>query len=291
MKKIGLTSLLVLFTSMLSLAQSFDNWKRDPRWSAILSGGFSSYYGDLNNPGDIFDLSGNFNLGVQYVVRDHINIRAQLGYLRFSGSDENLDPELITRTRNLSFESNNWELSTLAIAELFPRSRKYNPRPPINPYAILGIGLLLSTPKATALSDGKTYKLRPLQTEGVSYSPVILAIPFGLGVNLYHNRIFNIGLEGIYRLTFSDYIDDVSDVYIDNDSFTNPIAAELADRRQDLGFPPAPEGTQRGNPDQNDGYFTMTVKIEYFIPPELLNNRRRGRSGKRVKSSKRRRRR
>ena len=61
----------------------------------------------------------------------------------------------------------------------------------------------------------------------------------------------------MYRFTFTDYLDDVSTVYIDPNSFTDPIARELADRRPELGLEPASAGDKRGNPDKNDGYFTQ----------------------------------
>jgi len=77
---------------------------------------------------------------------------------------------------------------------------------------------------------------------------------------------FNVALEGGYRLTFTDYLDDVSTVYPDPASFTDPIAAALSMRYED----PVPPGTQRGDPNQNDGYFLLNIKVEYYLPKNFL---------------------
>ena len=76
----------------------------------------------------------------------------------------------------------------------------------------------------------------------------------------------NVGLEGTYRWTFTDYIDDVSTVYVDNSTFTDPVEQILADRRLELGLQAAEAGSIRGNPDKNDGYFTLNLVVQYYIP-------------------------
>lgn len=277
---------LAFLLSGIVSAQSFYQWKRDRKYSIIASGGLSSYYGDLNNPGDILDLSGSFSIGGQYALMDHINIRAQVSYIRLSGDDQDVDEEFGTRNRNLSFRSNNWEFAGMGVFELFPRGGSYYSRPTFNPYALLGAAVMISNPKAKALSDGEWHALRPLKTEGEDYSAVVFAIPVGFGINLFYNRFLNIGVEGLYRFTFTDYLDDVSTVYIDPASFTDPIAAELADRKPEIGLAPAMAGDQRGNPDKNDGYFTIVLKVEYYIPTELMKRNRVRKSNRRVRGVK-----
>ena len=64
-------------------------------------------------------------------------------------------------------------------------------------------------------------------TEGVDYGQVALVVPFGAGLNYRMNYEWSIGLDAIYRFTTTDYLDDVSDVYIGNSSFSDPIAQQL----------------------------------------------------------------
>jgi hypothetical protein len=61
----------------------------------------------------------------------------------------------------------------------------------------------------------------------------------------------------------------VSTVHKDPASFSNPIAAALADRRPELGLAALPAGSQRGDPSKKDGYFLLNVKIEYYLPGNI----------------------
>ena len=65
-------------------------------------------------------------------------------------------------------------------------------------------------------------------------------------------KILNFAVEGGFRYTFSDYLDDVSTQYIDNASISDPSAQALADRGPEIGLAVKPAGSKRGNPDVND---------------------------------------
>lgn len=58
-------------------------------------------------------------------------------------------------------------------------------------------------------------KLRPLQTEGKAYSPIGVAIPFGLGFRYKLAKNWDLAFEVGWRYTFTDYLDDVSSTYGD----------------------------------------------------------------------------
>jgi len=90
-----------------------------------------------------------------------------------------------------------------------------------------------------------------------------------LGVRLRTGPNTNLAIEGGYRKTFTDYLDDVSTVNPGPAAFTDPIAAALSDRRPELGVPALAPGTQRGDPSKKDGYFLLNVKIEYYLPGNI----------------------
>jgi len=271
--------LMLLWISGDILSQSFYQYKRDTRLSAFAGFGLSGYYGDLNNPGDIIDLSGSFTVGAEYKLNSQFSARGQLSYIRAAGKDTELDESLQTRVRNLSFKSDLVEFAGLGVYRLFNRNPSYYKSLTFNAYVMGGVGATYSNPKAEY--QGENIALRPIETEGEKYSSVIIALPLGLGVSYAFNHLININLEGLYRWTFTDYLDDVSTVYIDNASFTDPVHAALADRRQELGLEPAEAGNIRGNPDKNDGYFTLNVTVQYAIPKNPYS-----RPGRKVKRNK-----
>jgi hypothetical protein len=80
------------------------------------------------------------------------------------------------------------------------------------------------------------------------------------------NPFLNVGIEGAWRLTFTDYIDDVSTVHQDKTGW-DPIRAQLSDRSEGMIFEP---GHVRGDPEDNDGYYLLQLKIEYYIPENFL---------------------
>jgi hypothetical protein len=104
-----------------------------------------------------------------------------------------------------------------------------------------------------------------LKTEGVAYSRFQPVIPYGLGVKLKAGPFLNFCIEGGYRSTFTDYLDDVSTVHPDKTGW-DQTRIELSDRRPELGLEPAGVGARRGNPSTNDGYFLMNLKVEYYLP-------------------------
>jgi hypothetical protein len=75
-------------------------------------------------------------------------------------------------------------------------------------------------------------------------------------------------LDFLFRKTFTDYIDDVSTIYPDGSLIDKklPLVKELSFRGDEI-IPGAayPSGTQRGNPDQKDFYYTGQVKLVYHL--------------------------
>ena len=276
--------LLLIFFVFISLAevmgQSFYNYKRGRDIIASIGTGTTTYFGDLKPNGDYFDPKFNLNLGLQYFFNTRISARVEAQWFSLEGADSETG-ENGKINRNLSFVSNNYELNAVGIVQAFPNATRYYQRPAFNVYGFAGIGLLYFNPKAEY--QGKKYALQPIQTEGVSYSRVTIVIPYGIGIKYKINPFFNIGLEGGFRQTFTDYIDDVSSTYIDNSSFSDPIHAALADRRPEIGLSKQEAGNIRGNPDRNDNYMIFNIKVEFYLPADFLSTakinskRKRGR--------------
>ncbi|MCB0540873.1 MAG: hypothetical protein KDE33_25390, partial [Bacteroidetes bacterium] len=197
------------------------------------------------------------------------------------------------QVRNLSFVGNNIELSAVGVVQLFEEKGRYYQRPLVNVNVFAGLALLYFNPKAeipatdhngNAFADaGKMTSLRQYQTEQVKYGPVTLAIPFGLGVKMKISPFFNIGVNGGYRYTLTDYMDDISTVYPGTATFTDPLAQALSDRRPEIGLPTVPAGSRRGNPNNKDGYVLVNLHVEYYLPSDLLNGNKSRRGPKRSK--------
>lgn len=193
--------------------------------------------------------------------------------------------ELWRKQRNLDFKSNMWE--AYGALEFFPmefihrNDGEYDTR--FKPYAFGGVGVFHFNPKGSLTDQAGNvtwHELQPLSTEGQGfpqyptkkkYNLTQLNIPFGGGFKYLLSEKVNIGLELLYRKTFTDYIDDVSTVYIDRTYFNvnlsaadAAIANQIADKTVGIVNPGrtryAP-GTQRGNPNNKDAYFSLALKL------------------------------
>ncbi len=269
MRFLRLVLVLVLFLPEWLGAQSFYAVRRERSVIGSLGLGTATYYGELANPGDYLDAKPAVNIGMQYFLNNRISIRSDLTWFQIEGNDAKADDASRVR-RNLSFTSNNIELNAMGSINLAPHGQRYYQRPRLNFYATAGVGMLYSNPKAEY--QGEKYALQPLQTEGVKYSKFNFVIPYGLGTRIMLNPFTNLVFEGIFRLTFTDYLDDVSTVHLGSAAFSDPIAAALSDRRPELGLPEVAPGTQRGNPDKNDSYMILQAKLEFYIPDDVFWN-------------------
>jgi Outer membrane protein beta-barrel domain len=260
--------LLFLIIGTYAEAQSFYAVRRER--SLILTGGVgtSSYFGELTNPGDYLNAKPALNTGLQYYISNRISIRAEANWFQIKGDDAKAPVETGRQPRNLSFKSDNFEANFTGHFSFFPQGRRFYQRPAVNLYGFGGIGILFFNPKAEY--QGETYSLQPLQTELVKYNRFGFVVPFGVGAKLKMGPFFNLAFEGGYRITFTDYLDDVSTVHVDRTKFTDPIAAILSDRGPEVNYAPALEGSIRGNPKTNDGYFLFSAKIEYYLPHDFI---------------------
>lgn len=247
--------------------------------------GTANYKGELVNPGEFGILKPNITIGAEYYFFPRISTRAQLTWFQIAGDDAKADDD--RRQRNLSFKSSNIEFSAIGIVNLGPQGDRYYDRPLLNFHGFIGVGLLYFNPKTEY--EGKMHALQPLKTEGVAYSRLQPVIPMGLGARINVSPVLNVLIEGGYRLTFTDYLDDVSRKrYLGPDAFggdPNSLAYKLSDRRPEIGTVPGgdivPDYEQRttkgvrGNPETNDGYFILNLSVQYYLPSEIFKSSQR----------------
>ena len=177
------------------------------------------------------------------------------------------------KPRNLSFYSGIKEIYTGFDIYMFDLSTKR-----FSPYVYGGIALFHFNPW-TYDNDGKKVFLKPLSTEGQGlsqypsqkpYRLTQIALPFGIGAKYALTECMNIGIEFSQRKTFTDYLDDVSSHYVDENILLQekgPLAVSLAYRGDELqnGSPYPSHGTQRGTKTEMDWYYFLGVTIEMKI--------------------------
>jgi hypothetical protein len=222
------------------------------------------------NPGDFGSLRPNVAIGAEFYLNSRISVRSELTYFQLRGNDKKADDD--RWERNLSFKSGNVELSVMGAVSLSPMGLRFYQRSAVNIHAFAGIGVLYFNPKAEL--DGKTYALQPLQTEGKKYSRIQPVIPVGLGARIRLDPFFNILVEGGYRFTFTDYLDDASSTrYPDPATLKSDLARRLSDRRGEIGTKPDNYLVgRRGNPDDNDGYVILNVTLQYYLPKLVFSS-------------------
>lgn len=209
--------------------------------------------------GDLDPEATRFGMGTGIILRQNaiVGARFDLNYILLHGSDEYSDDYFRNR-RNLSVSSHLFEITSMANFRL-PLKKTLNGKDEFN--LSFGPGLVYFSP--TAEFEGSTYNLRRLGTEGQridnsipEYGPISFIIPIVMG---YHHTFYNtysLGIELQARKTFSDYFDDVSTRYYDNDILrtqAGDASANLADRN--LGGKTIQGGTKRGNSNLFDNYF------------------------------------
>jgi opacity protein-like surface antigen len=210
------------------------------------------------------------SIGARYDLSEHVTARSYFTLTSLKADDKKGTSAM--QQRNLNFQTKlfDWELT--AQYNLFSLNDRW-----WTPYAFAGIGLYHFKPYTTD-ADGNKVLLQPLSTEGQGFAEGVkeykltqFSIPLGIGIDYPLNEDMRLGLEFGYRKIFSDYLDDVSGNYVDQQSLLSArgqAAVDYAWRGDEVGAGPYPiAGTPRGNSDQKDGYYyiAVTYTIRYFF--------------------------
>ena len=291
-----------------------------PYWYAGAAINAGNYFGDLaptTNVGstDISFTSPGFGLYGGYKFHHSLALRAGLNWVRVRGDDFSADPNdesgLQRYARNLSFRNDIKELQVGIEVYLLPNYGGPSRRLPLNAYLFVGAAIFQHEPMGQVPdadyqadqsgavpveSAGEWVKLRPLQTEGVSYNNIEFSIPISVGAQMrIPGTQLNAGIEFGIRYMFTDYIDDVSTNYVDlatleanggqlarimsdrssvpvsNDGDLRDLSGLSINDGQPHGYftsgliGAGSDGAVRGNPDNNDFIFMTQLKLTYII--------------------------
>lgn len=231
--------------------------------------GEMNYQGDLNPNSFTFAHSkATTGISIRQSLNRWISFKGDLAIGHIDAADHyNRD---YLKTRNLSFKTTIKEISIGLEASLLDLSTTH-----FTPYVFGGISLYHFNPWAYDMSGKKVF-LQPLSTEGQGlsqfpeqkpYKLTQIALGFGIGARYAINDNMNIGVELLQRKTFTDYLDDVSSIYVDQNVLLQAKGAkavEMAYRGDEIpgGLPYPNHGEQRGTPSEMDWYYFFGVNFE-----------------------------
>lgn len=255
-----------------------------------------------------------FSLGYRYHLSANLAINTQINYA-ILGGDDALTKEKFRFNRNLHFRSRLYEINTVLeyIVLDIRQGHRYDlegvkgQRPRSSSvYVFLGIGGMKFNPQAKA---GDTwFDLKPLGTEGQNfkdgpdpYSLYGLVVPIGFGYKFRpSNEHYFIGLSIGHRITFTDYMDDVSTIYYDGDAilntpglstedrflaeyFADPALGYYLDGSDEVALNSTGTGAQRGDETDNDAYLFAQLTFSYaFHKQPYKKVYKRAKRGKRI---------
>lgn len=225
---------------------------------------------DINIESTGFVLQG----GYEWRLQPRISLGGELNMGFIRGDDKYAESET-RNARNLSFRTGFTELTGLAKFYLLEekRHRSYHMRglrrkhhQHLNAYVFVGVGGMYFNPKAKY--QGSWVALQPLGTEGQGiapgtekYSRLTLTFPVGFGIKYNLDDVSHLTLRASYHYTRTDYLDDASTLYYNNDEILaerGEVAAALANRSEP-DYPFSKHGSIRGNPEVLDGFTLINV--------------------------------
>ena len=240
-------------------------------------GGMGHSFGDINNSRESLQFA-EPAFGMFY--RYNFNTRAAWYLGAAFGStygEDAISDDIYQQTRNLSYRTGLWEVATRFEPNFFPLSRTKKDEW-FSPFLFAGLSLYYFNPQA--LYDGNLVDLQPLGTEGHNVEEISgidpyyryqVAIPLGGGVKFAVSKNITMGLEVNWHKLFTDYLDDVSAVYIDPAILAlgdnGDLAVALADRSAEGTdiIPLGRAGQQRGDRYRNDSFVFAGVFLSYSI--------------------------
>lgn len=272
MKKVRAT-LVVAIIFLLTNPSSYSQ-----KWEIGVGAGVSYYVGDLNPTGHFKFPHPSGTIFVKRIINNRWSVRAGFTYLGVYADDAQ-GQWGYQQVRNLNFRSNIFEIHVATELNFFPFGiKQYSHTEKIRtwtPYLMAGIGAYYYDPYTT--NNGTEAYLQPLGTEGQGtdsypdrkpYSKVMPCMPFGMGVKFNIKDKLTIAAEYSMRLTFNDYLDDVSTDYAINNEIVavhGLDAGFLSNRAQGDYAATSNDRYQRGIKTDLDWYGYLGVSLIFYI--------------------------
>jgi hypothetical protein len=314
MENVGLKKNMVLCSLLLVVIQSIHSQHFEAGgsigslyYAGDIGGRTSGLTGLIQNKTSPASLLGCLDFGYTPVRFMQVRLSVLIGSVQ--AADSLLNPitqqETIKKTRNLHFRSPIREASILFAVHPFDF---YNSESiwlrKFSTYLLFGAGFFKFNPKGWYQNptgpDGWV-ALKPLRTEGQGmmdypdsqeYKLHALNLQIGVGIRYLISPKLSVALEIINRRTYTDYLDDVSRTYIDNDAFETYFgtSSKLAETAKQLANNPAFKnngnyipgffpGSLRGSPVSKDYYYGTTLRIGYRLGPAINEAIQRSRQG------------
>lgn len=247
---------IVLLATQENFAQSgiFSKKNKLNQYSTVgIGGGSSHYFGDLSSYkyfyyGLITNVRWNGTINYTRQLSPQVAARVGFTWARILGDDytysqRNLDKFSGQFIRNLHFRNDIKEFSLTGLFNLLPQySKGPQGRSVIMPYSFIGFGFYAHNPKARDVAEidpgsgavtlGAWTTLKDKQTSGQgidntypkSYSLIQPVFPVGLGLKVKLSEKFDLGIEGGFRITPFDYLDDVAKTDFPDPAVLAPIS-------------------------------------------------------------------
>ncbi len=244
----------------------------------LLLGGGMNYIGDLNDQSALTLPRPAGGIGLRYRLDNRWALRGEVSVGSVACEKD------YNKLRNLSFKSNLLEVAFLTEFNFAPFGPGATERR-WTPYLFGGLAVFHFNPKAcyfTGNGEEHWAALQPLHTEGQgsleypdrkTYPLTQVSLPFGVGVKVRMGKAFSLAVEYGFRMTWTDYLDDVSKTYVGSDFLQNNVddgilAAQLADRSGEVvdGYVNA-VGIKRGDDSLDDwyAYFHASLGISFDV--------------------------
>lgn len=299
--KTGLHSLRMCLCSLVIMLASYTH-----SYSQLTAGNYFEAGVTVGPMVFLGDLGGHYGIGTTFLKDYNMNatklawglyleahpseligVRLSANFGTVEGDDNyivNKGGEEVARlNRNLNFKSSITEASLMLEVDptvLF-EDQPTDVQGRLRPYGLIGVGVFHFNPMGQYIdpntSQATWVYLQPLHTEGEgfvanrkNYPLTQMMMPMGFGLKYHVSQKMNVGLEFIYRKTFTDYIDDVSTTFVDPAVLqanlppgTSQIAIAMANKSPLQGIPGSNynPGDKRGDPNQDDAYFTIGIKV------------------------------
>jgi hypothetical protein len=250
-----------------------------------LMGGTMVYQGDLSHNYFFYN---NYKVAygayIAYPLKDRVSARVMYNKGYIAGADSvGLDPEIILR--NLDFFSDIHEFSILADFYLL-KFNSLSDNASFSPYISTGLTVFHFNPMAHLFDT--VYELQPLGTEGQGtsvfpdrkpYWRTQVAVPLEIGFKYTPTRAIGIAIAGGVRVTFTDYLDDVSRSYVNAEALISEngmVSYLLSNRTWEVSEDGLPKvltnSSIRGGANSNDYYGWIGVTLSYILIPEYKFN-------------------